>query len=134
MTIIVLDASSTVRTKIKKLLLEMDSENLDIELYEDARDALESIRNNGAELIFSSIETKGLDGISFVDILLSDNPQYVSKLFIVTSQNHNETVDDIKGVGAKRFIKKPINETYFKHFIIPEIEKSLKNERKEEEK
>ena len=126
MTIIVLDASATVRTKIEKLLLEMDSENLDIELFEDARDALDFIQDNGAELIFSSIETKGLDGISFVDILLRENPNYVSRLFIVTSQNHNETVEEIKGVGAKRFIKKPINETYFKHFIIPEIKKSLK--------
>jgi len=126
MTIVVLDASLTVRLKIKELLLDINVDEIDIELYEDARDALDFIRQNGSDLIFSSIETAGLDGISFVDILLTDNPNYVSKLFIVTSQHHNENIDDIKGVGAKRFIKKPINEEYFKHFIIPEIEKILK--------
>jgi len=128
MTIVVVDASVTVRIKIKELLLDMNAQELDIELYEDARDALEFIRENGADLIFSAIETVGLDGISFVDILLTDNPKYVSKLFIVTSQHHNESIEDIKGVGAKRFIKKPISDDYFKHFIIPEIEKSLKND------
>ncbi|MEA3227471.1 MAG: response regulator [Campylobacterota bacterium] len=127
MQIVVIDASLTVRLKIKELLLNMNSDELDIQLYDDARDALEFIRDNGADLIFSSIETEGLDGISFVDILLTDTPKYVSKLFIVTSQNHNETIEEIKGVGAKRFIKKPINDEYFKHFIIPEIEKSLKS-------
>jgi len=126
MIIVVLDASVTVRLKIKDLLLDMSAEELDIQLYEDAREALEFIRENGADLIFSAIETAGLDGISFVDILLTDNPKYVSKLFIVTSQHHNENIEDIKGVGAKRFIKKPINDEYFKHFIIPEIEKSIK--------
>ena len=125
MTIIVLDASVTVRTKIQDLLLDMDSESLDIELYEDAREALEFIRSNEVGLIFSSIETVGMDGISFVDMLLRDNPQLSSRLFIVTSQTHNENIEGIKDAGAKRFIKKPINEEYFKHFVIPEIKKLL---------
>ena len=35
-------------------------------------------------------------------------------------------MEEIKGVGAKRFIKKPINEEHFKHFVLPEIHKILK--------
>jgi len=124
--IIVLDASETVKIKIQDLLSDMNVEDLDIELFEDANDALDYIKEYGADIIFSSIETMGLDGVSFVDILLRENPQYVSSLYIVTSQHSGDTFEEMKNVGAKKFIKKPINDEYFKHFIFPEIEKCLK--------
>lgn len=125
MTIVILDNSVTVRTRINELLLEVDSENLDIELYEDAEDVLDFMEDNEVDLLFSSIETVGIDGVSFVDSLLRKDPSFVSKLFIVTSHNNSETFEEMKDVGAKRFIKKPINEEYFKHFVIPEIDKIL---------
>lgn len=125
MKVVILDASVTVQNRIHDLLVELDAENIDIECFEDGSEALEYIQENDVDLIFSAIETIGLDGVSFVDGLLRDNPKLVSKLFIVTSQTNTENFEDIKGVGAKRFIKKPINEEYFKHFVIPEINKIL---------
>jgi len=126
MTILVVDASLTVRMKIRDLLEEMDPHNMHIECFEDASEALDYTKENDIDLIFSAIETEGLDGISFVDMILRDNPKFVSKLFIVTSQKDTENFEEIKGVGAKRFIRKPINEEYFKHFIIPEVNKFLR--------
>lgn len=126
MTILILDASVTVQIKIRDLLQELDSENLDIKCFEDGSEALAYVKENEVDLVFSAIETVGLDGISFADMLLRDKPKLVSKLFIVTSQKNNEQVEDIKGVGAKRFIRKPINEEHFKHFVVPEINKILK--------
>ena len=126
MNILVVDASLTVRMKIQDLLEEVDSENIGVECFEDASEALDYIKDNEVDLIFSGIETEGLDGISFVDMILRDNPKFVSKLFIVTSQKDTEHFEEIKGVGAKRFIRKPINEEYFKHFVIPEVNKFLR--------
>ena len=126
MTILVVDASLTVRMKIRDLLEEMDPHNMHIECFEDASKALDYTKENDIDLIFSAIETEGLDGISFVDMILRDNPKFVSKLFIVTSQKDTENFEEIKGVGAKRFIRKPINEEHFKHFIIPEVNKFLR--------
>ena len=127
MTIVVLDGSVTVRTKIEDLLLEMDFDSLDINLFDNGDEALEFVRTNGVELVFSSIETKGMDGTTFVDHILRENPKYVSRLFIVTSHKNDEQFEDIKDIGAKRFIKKPINDEYFKHFVVPEINKVLKS-------
>lgn len=126
MNIVVIDASSTVRIKINELLTEMDSEHLDIECFSDAGEAYDYIEENDINLIFSSIETIGMDGTCFVDKLLREYPEYTSKLFIVTSQKNNDAFEDMKGVGAKRFIRKPINEEYFNHFVVPEIKKILK--------
>ena len=125
MNIIVVDASSTVRSKIEELLLAMDFENLDIQTFSNATDALDYSRDTDIGLIFSAIETEGLDGVSFVESLLNDNPKYVSRLFIVTSQKHTENMSEIKDIGAKRFIPKPINEDYFNHFVKQEIDKII---------
>ena len=126
MTILVVDASLTVRMKIHDLLEEVDSQNIHIECFEDASEALEYSKENEIALIFSAIETEGLDSVSFVDMILRDNPKFVSKMFIVTSQKDTDNLQEIKGVGAKRFIRKPINEEHFKHFVIPEINKILR--------
>ena len=126
MTILVVDASLTVRMKVRDLLEEMDPHNIHIECFEDASEALEYSKENEIALIFSAIETEGLDSVSFVDMILRDNPKFVSKMFIVTSQKDTDNLQEIKGVGAKRFIRKPINEEHFKHFVIPEINKILR--------
>ena len=123
MNILILDASLVVVQKIENLLFDINFEDLDLNSFQDAEVALEHIRENKVDLVFSSIETEGMDGITFVDLLLRDNPAIVSKLFIVTSQNNTSSIVEIKGVGAKRFIKKPINEEHFRHFVIPEIHK-----------
>ena len=126
MNIVVLDASSTARNKIEDLLVKMGFEDVDIHLFEDGEQALDFVRQEGADIIFSSLEADGIDGITFVDIILQENPAIVSKLFIVTSQTASEGFSDVKGVGAKRFIKKPINSEYFNHMIVPEIDRVLK--------
>jgi len=60
-------------------------------------------------------------------MILRKQPDLRSKLFIVTSQKDTDDFLEMKDVGAKRFIKKPINEEHFKHFVTPEIIKILKN-------
>jgi response regulator RpfG family c-di-GMP phosphodiesterase len=122
MNIIILDNSATVRTKIEELLLQMDFDDLDINLFDNGEEALEYSRENDIDLIFSSIEAENMDGVTFVDTLLRDNPKHTRHLFIVTSQKNTENFEDIKDVGAKRFIQKPINETYFNHFVKQEID------------
>lgn len=122
MHIIILDNSSTVRSKIEDLLLEMGFNNLDINLFDDAEKALEYSKENDIDLIFSSIETAGIDGITFVDSLLRNNPKHKRHLFIVTSQKYTDHVEEIREIGAKRFILKPINDEYFNHFVKQEID------------
>ena len=125
MTILVLDASATVRSKIESLLIATDIDNLDICQFEDGESAIDFIDSNDVDIIFSGIEIKGIDGVSFADLILRGKPEMVPRLFIVTSQTNTTHLEEIKEVGAKRFIKKPISDEYFNHFVIPEIKKLL---------
>jgi len=128
MHILALDKSTTVLSKIEELLHEIGVEEMEISLFTNANDALDFMEDNNVRMVFSSIETDGVDGITFADTILRKQPELLSKLFIVTSQKNTDDFNDIKDIGAKRFIKKPINEEYFKHFVTPEIMKILKND------
>lgn len=127
MEIIILDASETARIKVEELLNDINIESHNIQSFENSNEALEYIEDSGVDLIISSVEVKGMDGVSFVDMILYKYPKLISKLFIMSSSTESSVFKEIKLVGAKRFIKKPINEEYFRHFIIPEINKIILN-------
>lgn len=130
MNIIILDASETARLKVEELLNDIKVDSYNIHSYENSNEALEFIEDKGADLIMSSVELKGMDGVSFVDMILYKYPKMISKLFIMSGSPESSSFKEIKEIGAKRFIKKPINEEYFKHFIIPEINKIILNKLK----
>jgi len=125
MKIIAIDSSMTVLSKIENLLQQISINDLEISLFTNTNDAIEFIDDNDVNLIFSSIETEGMDGITFAEMILRKYPSLISKLFIVTSQKNSDDFKEMKEVGAKRFIQKPINDEYFIHFVKPEIYKVL---------
>jgi len=123
MNIVILDAGETSRIRTEDLLTDLNVSVDDIYSFNNAEEALEFIDDEGANIIFASLELTDTDGISFTDILLHKYPKMVSKLFITSSSKDSHHFQEFKEVGAKRFIHKPIKEDYFKHFISREINK-----------
>lgn len=123
MNIVILDAGETSRIRTEDLLTDLNVLANDIYSFDNAEEALEFIDDEGANLVFSSLELADMDGISFTDILLHKYPKMVSKLFITSSSKDSHNFQEFKEVGAKRFIHKPIQEDYFKHFISREVDK-----------
>ncbi len=125
MKIVILDASETSRIRTEDLLTDLDVSSDDLYCFVNAEEALEFITDEGADLVFSSLELEDIDGVSFTDILLRRFPKMVSKLFITSSSKDKQHFQEFKEAGAKRFIHKPIKEEYFKHFISHEINKII---------
>jgi len=123
MNIVILDASETSRIRTEDLLTDLDVLADDIHSFDNAEEALGFIEDEGAHIVFSSLELTDIDGVSFTDILLRKYPKMVSRLFITSSSKDSHHFQEFKEVGAKRFINKPIKEDYFKHFISREINK-----------
>jgi two-component SAPR family response regulator len=59
MKIIILDASNTVSQKIEALVEELSYENCTIEIFVNAEDALDDIRENGVDIIFGYVGVNG---------------------------------------------------------------------------
>ena len=124
MDIAIIDPSELSRVVIEDFLMQMGVKALDIHLFIDGEHAIEYVREHDPDLLFTSLSLPKLDGVDLVDIMLREKPELTAKLFVLSS-SENEVFDDVKGVGAKRFIKKPINKEYFDHFVQPEVEKLL---------
>jgi len=123
MKIVVLDDSKTVLLMISALLEELGVEDDSILLFSDGHEALNYIEKHGADIIFSDINMPGMDGFEFVSRLLELSKRAVSSLFIVSADEHYGDINHMKNIGAKRFIRKPINTKHFNHFVAPEIAK-----------
>jgi len=123
MNIVILDAGETSRIRTEDLLTNLNVLAEDIYSFDNAEEALDFIDDEGANIIFSSLELADSDGVSFTDILLHKYPKMVSQLFITSSSKDSHSFQEFKEVGAKRFIHKPIQEDYFKHFISRELNK-----------
>lgn len=128
MKIVVLDDSATVRLTIHALLEELHVPENSIHLFGNGYDALEYIAQNGADIIFSDINMPGMNGFEFVGKLLNLSHRFVSTLFIVSADEHMSDIANMKMLGAKRFIRKPINARHFNHFVAPEIAKTRGHE------
>lgn len=131
MIIVAVDDSPTVLMTISAILEEMGVEVSDIYTFTSGNEALEFIREKRADIVFSDVQMPEMDGYRFAQTLIDEQPEYVSKLFIVSADESKECVVNMKAAGAKRFIRKPINVQHFNHFVKPEIDKLNKKNLKE---
>lgn len=123
MKIVVLDDSTTVLLTMRVLLEDLGIESDEIFTFEDGYKALSFIEKNGADIIFSDINMPGMNGFEFVEKLLEVSAKFVSVLFVVSGDDTGHSIGQMKKVGGKRFIRKPINSKHFNHFVLPEINK-----------
>lgn len=126
MYIMIVDPSEISRSVMEEQLLMMGVKSSDIHLFIDGQSALESARKESIDMLFTTLNLPVLDGIDLVDLVLAEKPSLVSRLFVLSSSD-KEVFNDVKEIGAKRFIKKPINAEIFQHFVKPEVEKLILN-------
>ena len=126
MKIIVLDDSLTIRMIIESMLEELDVDENDIYSFDNGYTALDFIKLNGADIIFSDINMPYMDGYEFAILVFEILPKLKSSFFAVSGEESRDSFLKMKKSGVHRFMKKPINIEYFKHFVKPEIEK-IKN-------
>jgi CheY-like chemotaxis protein len=123
MKIVVLDDSKTVLLTMQALLEELGASEEEIFLFSEGKKALSYIKSHGADIIFTDIEMPGMDGFEFVEKLLGYSEALASDLFVTSAHEHSKDVDRMKHIGAKRFIRKPIDPLRFRHFVAPRIAK-----------
>jgi len=126
MKIVILDDSLTVRMIIESFLEDFGVEDDEIFSFEDGYEAVEFIENNGADIVFTDINMPKMDGYEFAKQVFKLIPNVKSSFFAISGDESSESYANMKKVGVQRFLKKPINDVHFRHFILPEILKRRK--------
>ena len=121
MKIVILDDSLTIRMIIESLLDELGVKDDKIFSFASGVDAIEFIKSNGADIIFSDINMPEMDGYEFAEKVFEILPKLKSSFFAVSGDETRESFLKMKKSGVNRFIKKPISVDYFRHFVLPEI-------------
>ena len=121
MKIIILDDSPTVQMILESLLEDLGVDEDEMHLFEDGHEALNFIKDSGADIIFSDVNMPKMHGSEFVKKVLAFNPLLVSSLFVISADNEIVDLKKMKKSGAHRYIKKPIDSHLFSHFIVPEL-------------
>ena len=127
MKIVVLDDSMTVRMIIESYLEDLGVEEDEIFLFENGYEALDFIKINGADIVFSDIHMPYMDGFEFSELVFRVMPNLKNSFFVISGDENRESFMKMKKNGVHRFLKKPIKNEYFRHFVLPEILKRRDN-------
>ncbi len=108
---------------IESFLEDLGVNEEEIVSLENGFDALEYIRNNGADIVFSDINMPKMDGYEFASSLFKIRKDLQNSFFAISGDETRESYRKMKKIGVHRFLKKPIESDHFNHFLIPEINK-----------
>ncbi|AXH14774.1 hypothetical protein CP985_01465 [Malaciobacter mytili LMG 24559] len=103
-SILVVDDSSFVR-KTMKLVLSV--KNYNILLAADVQEALEILKKQQVDLIFSDLEMPNIDGIEFINILKKDINTKDIPILVLSGSKDRESYAKVLKHGAIDFIRKP---------------------------
>ncbi|WP_415395908.1 response regulator transcription factor [Sulfurimonas sp. CS5] len=126
MKIIILDDSLTIRMIIKSFLEDFGVEDDEMFSFENGNDAIKFIRQNGADIVFTDINMPKMDGCKFSKLVFENKPDLKNSFFAISGDESHGSYSDMKKAGVHRFLKKPINDLHFRHFVLPEILKRRK--------
>ena len=121
MKVIILDDSKTIRIIIESYLEDMGVGCNNIYSFDNGYEALDFIKINGADIVFSDINMPYMDGYEFATLVFKVLPNLKSSFFAISGDENRESFMKMKNSGVHRFLKKPISVEYFRHFVLPEI-------------
>jgi two-component system, NtrC family, nitrogen regulation response regulator NtrX len=102
--ILVIDDERAIRNTLKEILTY---ENYQVDLAENAKQALERIRNNEVDLILCDIKMPDTDGIELLPLLLEIHPD--TPVVMISGHGNIDTAVEAIKKGAYDFIEKPLD-------------------------
>ena len=120
--IIILDDSRIIRRIIEVHLDELDVHQDEVECFDDSNEALIYIKENDADIVFCDEAMPNISDDGFIKQLFQFRPDLQKSFFLISSNDDKNTLQEFKDLGIQRFLKKPIDEKNFNHFIKKEIE------------
>jgi CheY-like chemotaxis protein len=121
MKVVVLDDSMTIRMIIESYLEDLGLQDNEIFLFKNGYEALDFVKLNGADIVFSDINMPYMDGFEFAELVFKVMPNLKSSFFAISGEESKDSFMKMKKTGVHRFLKKPINNEHFRHFVLPEI-------------
>ena len=105
--VVSVDDSKTIITLIKKYLFEL---NIEVKTFLDPFEAIEYIKNNKIDYLFTDYIMPQMNGIEFINNI---KPYFSGLIIMITSIGENQIKLKALKAGVTEFINKPIMKAEF---------------------
>ena len=117
LNILIVDDSATVRAVIKKTL-GLAEVPLDT-LYQASNgdEALQVLRSNPVDLVFSDINMPGMNGIELIDHMQAEEDLRNIPVVVISTEGSKTRIEDLQNKGIRAYLRKPFTPEQLKEVV-----------------
>ena len=92
------------------LSLYFETQGIEFTAINDGKQGLEAIRNYDSNLVLLDLAMPNFSGVNIVDCLKKENLVESKNIVLFTASSvSNEPIEDLKKIGVKEILKKPVD-------------------------
>ena len=119
---LIVDDSSVMRKIVERSLRQAGVELTTVFAAANGQEALDSVRANPVDLIFSDINMPTMDGLEFVRQLKIQQLGVGIPIVMITTEGSESNVVEAISNGARGYIRKPFTTDQVKERVLPLLE------------
>jgi len=115
--ILVVDDSSIVRTMVRKSIAMAGLPVAKVFEAANGREALEVLGRNWIDIVFADLNMPEMNGTELVEQMSRDAMLVSTPVVIVSSEQSQAKIDELKAKGIRAYIKKPFRPEGFREVV-----------------
>jgi len=117
-TIMVVDDSETIRAVLERSLTMTKLPILEVIKAVNGKDALDKLKDNWVDIVFSDINMPVMDGIELVTSMQKNAELKAIPVIIVSTEGSATRIEALKKMGIKGYLRKPFTPEKIRDIII----------------
>jgi two-component system chemotaxis response regulator CheY len=116
-TILIADDSAIVRTMVRKALAMAGLDLGEVHEAANGKEALAILGRTWIDLVFADINMPEMNGAELVRAMKADPALAATPVVVVSSEQTQARIEEMKRWGAKAYVKKPFRPEQFRDVI-----------------
>ena len=115
--VLIVDDSAIIRTMVKKAIAMSGLEVSTVHEAGNGREALEVLNHNWVDIVFADLNMPEMGGVELVEKMAADNMLVSTPVVIVSSDQSEARILELKERGIRAYIKKPFRPENFREAV-----------------
>ena len=116
-TVLIADDSAIVRSMVKKALAMAGLDLGQVHEAANGKEALAILGSNWIDVVFADINMPEMTGVELVRSMKADPALAATPVVVVSSEQTQARIDEMRRWGAKAYVKKPFRPEQFRAVI-----------------
>jgi two-component system, chemotaxis family, chemotaxis protein CheY len=117
LTVLVVDDSAVIRTVVKKSIAMSGLEVGEIFEAANGLEALQVLNEKWIDIVFADLNMPEMNGVELVETMAKDNLLVSIPVVIVSSEQSQARIDELKRLGIRAYLRKPFRPEGFRDVV-----------------